>query len=274
MIRTNLATRPFYNERAVHLAILLLALIVVLASVFNVTRIIQLSRSDTRLGTQASRDEARAAELRASAVRLRASVDPKQIEVVSIEARKANDLIDRRTFSWTELFNRLETTLPDEVRITAVRPKVDSSGTTLTIAVIARAVDDVSQFMDNLQKTGEFRAVVSGKSHADQELATFYDKVLPTDFAAAQRMTYAWVPALARKANVRYEARHQEIDAAKESGKNVRFGRLKTRVVLQCDYENFRQFVYELETSPQFVIIDDISIAQTEANRALSLTLE
>jgi len=118
------------------------------------------------------------------------------------------------------------------------------------------------------------RALVSGKSHADQELATFYDKVLPTDFAAAQRMTYAWVPALARKANVRYEARHQEIDAAKESGKNVRFGRLKTRVVLQCDYENFRQFVYELETSPQFVIIDDISIAQTEANRALSLTLE
>src|SRR5206468_820282 len=47
------------------------------------------------------------------------------------------------------------------------------------------------------------RALVSGKSHADQELATFYDKVLPTDFAAAQRMTYAWVPAGARKTNVR-----------------------------------------------------------------------
>jgi Tfp pilus assembly protein PilN len=159
VIRTNLATRPFYNERAVHLAILLLALIVVIASVFNVTRVIQLSRSDTRLGTQASRDEARAAELRAQAARLRASVDPRQIEVVSVEARKANDLIDRRTFSWTELFNRLETTLPDEVRITSVRPKVDSSGTTLTISVIARAVDDVSQFMDNLQKTGAFKSV-------------------------------------------------------------------------------------------------------------------
>ena len=118
------------------------------------------------------------------------------------------------------------------------------------------------------------RGLVSGKSHADQELATFYDKVLPSDFAAAQRMTYAWVPALARKANVRYEARHQEIDTARESGKNATIGRLKTRVVLQCDYENFRQFVYELETSPEFVIIDDVSIAQTEANRPLSLTLE
>ena len=65
MIKTNLATRPFYNERAVRLAILLLLLIVVLASVFNVTRVIQLSRSDTRLGTQATRDEAMAAERRA-----------------------------------------------------------------------------------------------------------------------------------------------------------------------------------------------------------------
>jgi hypothetical protein len=118
------------------------------------------------------------------------------------------------------------------------------------------------------------RALVAGKSHADQELTTFYEKVLPPDFAAAQRMTYAWVPALARRANVRYEARHQEIDTARESGKNAAIGRLKTRVVLQCDYENFRQFVYELETSPEFVIIDDVSIAQTEANRPLSLTLE
>ena len=118
------------------------------------------------------------------------------------------------------------------------------------------------------------RALVAGKSHADQELATFYDKVLPADFAAAQRMTYARVPALARKANVRYEARHQEIEAAKDSGKSAHLGRLKTRVVLQCDYENFRQFLYELETAPEFVIIDDVSIAQTEANRPLSLTLE
>jgi Type II secretion system (T2SS), protein M subtype b len=119
------------------------------------------------------------------------------------------------------------------------------------------------------------RGLVTGKSHADQELATFYNKVLPADFAAAQRMTYAWVPALARKTNVRYEARHQEIEAARESsGKSAHLGRLKTRVVLQGDYENIRQFVYDLETAPEFVIIDDVSIAQTEANRPLSLTLE
>ena len=52
-------------------------------------------------------------------------MDLQQIELASTEARQANELIDRRTFSWTDLFNQFETTFPDDVRITAVRPTLD-----------------------------------------------------------------------------------------------------------------------------------------------------
>jgi hypothetical protein len=133
----------------------------VVASVFNATRVLQYSRNDTELGIQASRDEARAAELRRSAARVRTTVDPKQIASASLEARQANDLIDRRTFSWTELFNRFETTLPDAVRITSVRPKIAKGQFLLTIAVVARGVDDISQLMDRLERTGAFTQVGS-----------------------------------------------------------------------------------------------------------------
>src|SRR5690349_7347068 len=122
MIRTNLSTRPFYNEGAVRLWLLVLGLIVALATVFNVSQLLRYSRSDTEQAMQASRDEARAAELRAAAAKLRASVDTRQIQAAFAEAREANDLIDRRTFSWTELLNQFEATLPDQVRITSVRP--------------------------------------------------------------------------------------------------------------------------------------------------------
>jgi Tfp pilus assembly protein PilN len=159
MIRTNLSTRPFYNERVVSTWLLVFLLVVVAATVFNVTRVLQYSRSDTELGLQASRDEARATELRRSATRVRTTVDPKQIAFASQEARQANDLIDRRTFSWTELFNRFETTLPDEVRITAVRPKIEKGQFQLTIAIVARSVDDISQLMDRLQRSGAFTEV-------------------------------------------------------------------------------------------------------------------
>jgi Tfp pilus assembly protein PilN len=161
MIRTNLSTRPFYNERMVSIWLLLVLLAVVVASVFNATRVLQYSRNDTELGIQASRDEARAAELRRSAARVRTTVDPKQIAFASLEARQANDLIDRRTFSWTDLFNRFETTLPDNVRITSVRPKIAKGQFQLTIAVVARSVDDISQLMDRLEQTGAFTQVGS-----------------------------------------------------------------------------------------------------------------
>ena len=169
MIRTNLATRPFYNERMVNLWLIALALVVLAATAFNVSRVLRYSRSDTRLATQASHDEARAADLRQQAARLRASVDPRQIDFAAADARQANDLIDRRTFSWTELFNRFETTLPDEVRIASVRPRVDRDlGIVLAINVSARSVDDVGAFIENLEATGAFANVRPAEEHTDE----------------------------------------------------------------------------------------------------------
>jgi Tfp pilus assembly protein PilN len=157
VIRTNLSTRPFYNERAVQLVLLAVAVVALAATLFNVTRILGLSRQDTRLATQAVSDEARARDLVASASRRRATIDPKAIELASIDARQANDLIDRRTLSWTDLFNRLEMTLPDDVRITSVRPRLEPKrGTVLSMVVTAKSVDDVNRFVENLEATGAF----------------------------------------------------------------------------------------------------------------------
>lgn len=157
MIRGNLSTRPFYNEPAVHLWLFVGAVLVAVATLFNVVQMLRYSRSDTELARQAANDEARAAELRSEAARLRATVDAKQIERASLEAHQANELIDRRTFSWTALWNEFEGTLPPNVRITSFRPRTDPKrGNVVTITVIARSVDDVQQFMDNLDKTGAF----------------------------------------------------------------------------------------------------------------------
>ena len=191
MIRTNLSTRPFYNERAVHGWLLAVSVLVALATVFNVTRVLRYSRSDTELAGSASRDDARAAELRQQAARLRQTVDPKQIEYASNQARQANDLIDRRTFSWTELFNRFETTLPDDVRITAVRPRMEKDGPfVLMISVAARDITDVNAFMEKLQETGAFANLRPIEDHYDESgllLASLEANYVPRPAEAASQ---------------------------------------------------------------------------------------
>ena len=115
-------------------------------------------------------------------------------------------------------------------------------------------------------------ALVAGKTSADQELATFYQEVLPASLDAARRLTYSRLPALARKANVRFEERRSDIDLQRQN--NSRLGRLQTRLVLEGDYESLRQLLYELETTPEFLIVDDVTLTQAETNKPLTLTLE
>jgi Type II secretion system (T2SS), protein M subtype b len=115
-------------------------------------------------------------------------------------------------------------------------------------------------------------ALVVGKERAEAELATFYEKVLPSDADAARRMTYTRLPALARKANLKFTERHAENDT--QAQKDSQLGRVRTRMVLEGDYQGVRQFLYELETTPEFIIVDDVTLAQAETSKPLSLTVE
>jgi Tfp pilus assembly protein PilO len=115
-------------------------------------------------------------------------------------------------------------------------------------------------------------ALVKGKARADQELATFYEKVLPSDSDQARRITYARLPALARKANMKFTQRRTENDT--QNQKDSQLGRVRTQMVLEGDYHSVRQFLYELETTPEFIIVDDVTLAQAEASRPLQLTVE
>jgi hypothetical protein len=169
MLRANVSTRPFYNERVVNLLLLLAAVLVLALTVFNVSRIVSLSNQNTELLARAGEAELRARQLRGAAQQIRRTLDVKQIQTVSASAREANAIIDRRLFSWTELFNHLETTLPDEVRIASFRPKMDPSGAVmLAVTVVGRRVEDIDRFMGALEETHAFTGVLSREERTNE----------------------------------------------------------------------------------------------------------
>jgi len=150
--------------------------------------------------------------------------------------------------------------------IAIVRPLgAKAAGVADRAAAATRSVATAERDFANAQN------LVTGKTRADEELSTFYDKVLPADQSSARRLTYTAVPALARKRNVKFLDRRSDVEPEK---RDSQVGRLKIRVELQGDYESLRQFIYDLESAPEFVIIDDVTLMQSDPARPLTLSLE
>jgi hypothetical protein len=162
MLRTNLATRPFYNVRAVRVALTAAAVAVLALVLFDVVQLVNLTISQRSLGARAIDAEQLAARLLAEAANTRKQIDPLELRTVADAAREANDIIDRRAFSWTELFERFEATLPSNVRITAVQPGVGREGGMLvTVSVEARRAEDLDEFVEALDAEDAFSEVLA-----------------------------------------------------------------------------------------------------------------
>jgi Tfp pilus assembly protein PilN len=169
MLRTNLSTRPFYNVRAVHAALAAAAVVVLLFTLFNAVQIVRLGLSQQTLGASAAEAEQEAARLRGDAAKIRAQINPQELAVVANAAREANRIIDQRAFSWTALFAQFEATLPPDVRITAVQPRVDDNNFIISVGAEARRAEALDAFVEALENGGAFRNVLAVKEQTSEE---------------------------------------------------------------------------------------------------------
>lgn len=161
MLRGNLATRPFYNERAVQAALTALVIGLGLLSLFTVWQLVSLTSQQRELATRIARDEGRAAELRRDAQQVRSRLDSVRLDATIKATREANAVIDARTFSWTALFNVIERTIPADVRLQAVTPAFEGEALMVRFVVNTRRVEPVGAFMDRLEAAGAFRGLRS-----------------------------------------------------------------------------------------------------------------
>ena len=160
MLRTNLSTRPFYNERVVHAAAAAVAVILLAITGWQIVRVVRLSRYKTELNAAISRDRTQTAQLSGEAAAVRRGLDQKQLASVVAEAKEANLLIEQRTFSWTQLFNHLEATLPDDVMLTSIRPDFGKDGVTqVSMEIQGKGGDVIDSFWERLEKTGAFHDI-------------------------------------------------------------------------------------------------------------------
>ena len=138
MLRTNLSTRPFYNERAVHVAAGVIAAVAIAVGAWQVVRIVRFSQHKTDLNAVITKDRAEAEKNEREAAQILGKLDKKEVALVTAAATEANDLINQRTFSWTQLFNELQATMPEDVMLMTIRPEFKDGVTTLNFDMVGR----------------------------------------------------------------------------------------------------------------------------------------
>ncbi|MEW5977022.1 MAG: PilN domain-containing protein [Acidobacteriota bacterium] len=158
-ININLASKPFVNHRK----FLLIAgsLLVVLASVslwnYFQYRTHRELHGDiyTRLEKDRREIDRLGRELGSVIERLSRAENGDFLDVVSY----VNVLINRRTFSWTQLLNDLETLIPAGVQVVSLKPKILEQGVGIEITVNSRTGEDMIGFISRLETSGKFDQV-------------------------------------------------------------------------------------------------------------------
>jgi Tfp pilus assembly protein PilO len=116
------------------------------------------------------------------------------------------------------------------------------------------------------------RATVAGKSQADTELAKFYQEVLPPDLSGARRITYLPLDQLAKASGLSLQRQSADPSRVRDSTLH----KLTQIAVLTGDYREIRQFLHKLETAPEFIVLENVSLAQNESgsDRGITVTVQ
>jgi len=122
--------------------------------------------------------------------------------------------------------------------------------------------------MDDLK---DAEATRDGQSQAAKDLDRFYASVLPADLPSARRVTHVKLSQLARSHDVSFKSGAATTETLRDST----LERMKVNLALSGDWDDIRQLIYEIETGPDFVVIDNVQLVEgEEANAPLALTLD
>lgn len=100
------------------------------------------------------------------------------------------------------------------------------------------------------------------RNRVEQELATFYDDVLPRGLPLARSVTYARLSELALEHRLVMERRTVTLE--EEHDEAGELASLETTMILTGDWTNIRHFMHALEGAPEFMVIEGIVLNQSD----------
>jgi hypothetical protein len=156
VLRGNLSTRPFYNQRLVTLGLALAAVVAIALTAFNVSQFTSLTRERSELERKIERSRSEAAIVRGGTKAVYSQLDRPALKALAGSAEEANRLIESRVFSWTTFLSGIESRMPMNVHLISISPRAERGVFQVELNVVAKSLEDLQQFIDALATTGTF----------------------------------------------------------------------------------------------------------------------
>ena len=156
-LHLNLASRPFRDYRPLYAVVVVVSLIIAFLMLNNIDTYYRYVRETTN-----TRDEIARIVAQTEQERRRQDMAQKQIGAIDLttldrQSKFVNAHLAERAFSWSELLDRLESTLPRDVRVTSIAPAFANDGLVhLSLQAEAKTTDGMLETITRFQSSPYF----------------------------------------------------------------------------------------------------------------------
>lgn len=127
-LHLNLAARPYRDYRPLYAVVVTLSVLIAFLALKNIETYFEYVNATRSTRANIAKLDAQAAQERRRSEVLRNQLGTIDVGSLNRQARFVNARLAERTFSWSELLDRLEDVLADDVRIKSISPRIRDDG--------------------------------------------------------------------------------------------------------------------------------------------------
>ena len=168
-IHLNLAARPYRDERPFIAVVVVGSLLIAFLTLTNFDAWYRYRKNTEKTRADIAALETRAADERKQTDALNQKIRAVDVKKLAGQTLYANARLAERAFSWSELLDRLERTLPDYVRIESIAPTFTPTGLVhLNMQCVARDGNGLVMTLNRLNRESYFtNAFPTNEDHTD-----------------------------------------------------------------------------------------------------------
>lgn len=169
IIKSNLASKPTRNYSLYFLGCLLLAIITVGFTTYNITSLISSIEKTGTLHDKIAEQQKLRSQAQRESASLRGRIAAIKTPEFVNETEFLNNAIKRRVFSWTTLFDQFEAIFPNNVRMTSVTPVIAGKDINIKMEVTAKELNNIVELIKVIQNEPVFSNVVLKSEKQEQD---------------------------------------------------------------------------------------------------------